>query len=73
MRRTALPENPNLAQMTPQQAVRLLRAKVADMENQVLQAAELYGTPLRPVDELKADIALVAHLLADFIEYSGLR
>jgi hypothetical protein len=48
--------------------VRLLRAKAADLENRVLQATESYGPPLRPVDEAKADIALIATLLADHIE-----
>lgn len=52
---------------TPQQAVRLLTAKAHELEADVASAAETYMS-LRPLDEVKADIALVAQLLADHIE-----
>jgi hypothetical protein len=55
-------------QLDAEHAVRLLRAKTADLEAQVLARVEAYGPPLRPVDELAADIALLAALLADHIE-----
>jgi hypothetical protein len=49
-------------------AVRLLRAKVGELEAQVLAEAEAYGSVHRPVTLLAADIALIADLLADHIE-----
>jgi hypothetical protein len=58
-------------ELTPERAVRLLRAKAGELENRVLQEQQLHGG-LRPVTELAADIALIATLLADFIErYEG--
>jgi len=48
-------------------AVRILRAKAAELEAYVLDASALHGG-MRPIDEAKADIALLATLLADAIE-----
>jgi hypothetical protein len=56
--------------LRPDQAVRLLRAKVGELEGQVKDAVEFHGG-LRPIDEVKADIALIAHLLADLYERVG--
>ena len=58
-------------QLTPERAVRLLKAKSADLENQVRQEATQYQEPgvvLRPVTALAADIAIIAILLAEHIE-----
>jgi hypothetical protein len=53
--------------LTPERAVRLLRAKTGELENYVKQ--EMEG--LRPDTAwLAADIALIATLLADHIERS---
>lgn len=49
-------------------AIRLLRAKAAELEQGVLDRAPLHGGPLRPIDEAHAHIALLASLLADEIE-----
>ena len=54
--------------LTPERAVRLLRAKGAELEQQVL-----YGD-VRGKDDLHslvADVALIAQLLADHIEISN--
>jgi len=53
--------------LTPERAVRLLRAKGAELETQVHQRKSLV---LRDIDLLRADIALIAQLLADHIERS---
>lgn len=53
--------------LTPERAVRVLRAKGGELENRALQEAALQGG-LRPVTELAADIGLIAQLLADYIE-----
>lgn len=49
-------------------AVRLLRAKAGELESAVLGAVERHGEPLRPIEALQADVALIAALLADHIE-----
>jgi hypothetical protein len=53
--------------LTPERAVRLLRAKGAQLEAQVKQHG-LPGDRLDRFDMLAADIALIAQLLADHIE-----
>ena len=55
-------------ELAPERAVRLLRAKVAEIEQRGLDEIEQYGEPLRPVTALALDVALVASLLADEIE-----
>jgi len=52
-------------ELTPERAARLLRAKAHELENTVLR----YG--LSEINELRADIALVAHILADHLEHCG--
>jgi len=54
----------------PERSVRLLRAKAGELEQMVLDAANAStgGAPLRPVDAVRADVALIATLLADHIE-----
>jgi len=52
-------------QLSPERAIRLLRAKAGELEAQVHR----YG--LTEVNELRADIALVATLLADHMEHCG--
>lgn len=54
-------------QLKPDAVVRLLRAKAADIENRILQARK-YSSFIRPIDEVHADVALIAQLLADHIE-----
>lgn len=61
--------------LSPERAVRLLRAKVGELENRVLLIEELREAGSEPVyiaaTEFKfivADIALIAGLLADHIE-----
>ena len=51
-----------------EQAVRLLRAKAAELKAQVLAESGMAEVYLRPVTALAADVALVAQLLADHIE-----
>jgi len=51
--------------LTPERAVRLLRAKGAELENKVLRGL---GPTDIEVRYLAADIALIAQLLADHIE-----
>jgi hypothetical protein len=55
--------------LTPERAVRLLRAKVGELEAKVLAHgyAGIAGG-MSAADELRADIALIAQLLADHIE-----
>lgn len=59
--------------MTPDQAVRILRAKAAELERNVpawidsIPDAE-YGDLCRHMSYISADIALVASILADFME-----
>ena len=60
--------------LSPERAVRLLRAKAGELESYVQQDADLSGG-IMPVSDtaLAADIALIATLLADHIELrSGL-
>ena len=52
-------------QLSPERAVRLLRAKAAELENYVLSQ---HHAALGTVSGLAADIALVAQLLAEHIE-----
>jgi hypothetical protein len=59
-----------MAEIPPERAVRLLRAKAAELEKQVLDEANLHGAVLRPVTALAADIALIASILADYMEHS---
>jgi hypothetical protein len=61
--------------LDPEHAVRLLRAKAGELETLAANELQLLGhdvmsTPLRPraIAYLHADIALIAGLLADFIE-----
>lgn len=55
--------------LTPERAVRLLRAKAGELENIALAGHGYHADrPMRETDELRADIALVASLLADLIE-----
>jgi len=55
--------------LTPERAVRLLRAKGAELENKALVYIEDGVSPwTAEVGLLAADIALVAQLLADHIE-----
>lgn len=51
-----------VGERTPERAVRLLRAKAAELEVIVKLDA------ITPTTDLAADIALIAHLLADHIE-----
>lgn len=53
--------------MTDAQRIRLLRAKGAELEARVLARTQLYGG-MAPIDEVHADVALVAIILADYIE-----
>lgn len=55
-----------MTEMTPEIAVRVLRAKAAELEAAVAMSAEMHQG-LRPIDELKADIALIAQLLSEHI------
>jgi hypothetical protein len=55
------------AHPSPEQAVRLLRAKVNELEQTVLDRWDS-GDPTVP---LAADLALIASLLADHIEGRG--
>ena len=54
--------------LSPERAVRLLRAKAAELEAIVLSHANPPDGFPQSVDFLRADIALVAGLLADHIE-----
>lgn len=53
--------------LTPERAVRLLRAKGAELEAQVIRNTE-NGRPLDDLSAVAADTALIAQLLADHIE-----
>lgn len=53
--------------MTDAQRIRLLRAKGAELEARVLARTQRYGG-MAPIDEVHADVALVAIILADYIE-----
>ena len=55
--------------LSPERAVRLLRAKAGELEAQVLEKTKRNYTLSRE-DFLVADIALIATLLADHIEQS---
>jgi hypothetical protein len=65
----------------PERSVRVLKAKAGELEARVLQDFDSYPDRLsntnahleQRLTELGADIALVCTLLAEFIEYSGLR
>lgn len=62
-----------MTSMTSEQQVRLLRAKAGELENLTLIFKAPSDTVTEPVPwetigQLTADIALVATLLADFIE-----
>jgi hypothetical protein len=72
-------QRPDTTPLQPERAVRLLRAKAAELENRVLLAAQIetdtgiayMGDAYVAATEFKflvADIALVAGLLADHIE-----
>ena len=55
--------------LTPERAVRLLRAKAGELENMagvMLRSDEV--SEMRTIGGLAADIALIAGLLADHIE-----
>ena len=52
--------------LSPQRAVRLLRAKAGELEAMVLQHARTL--PPSQINDLRADLALIAGLLADHIE-----
>ena len=54
--------------LTPERAVRLLRAKAAELESSVRDAGYQEDGLEARVTWLAADIALVAQLLADHIE-----
>jgi hypothetical protein len=54
--------------LSPERAIRLLRAKAHELEVAVSQEALAHGGVQRPVTLLAADIALIATLLADFME-----
>jgi hypothetical protein len=56
----------NDEQLSDERAVRLLRAKAAELENYV--KPRLGGPGTTEVDWLIADVALIADLLADHIE-----
>ena len=60
-----------MTEMPPDQAVRVLRAKAAELENLVKQAdfGKVALTAPRQIVDLMADVALVASFLADFMEY----
>ena len=61
--------------LTPERAVRLLRAKAGELEHRVLIESESLDTPMTTlglnmvVTGLMADIALVAQMLADHMEH----
>ena len=55
-----------LSQDPAEKAVRLLRAKVSEWEAEVRHEANMHG-PLRPIAQVRADLALIAGLLADHI------
>ena len=55
-------------QLSPERAVRLLKAKAGELETLVHNEMALNGPPMRPVTALAADIALIAQLLAEHIE-----
>jgi hypothetical protein len=54
--------------LTPERAVRLLRAKGGELENWVLHNANNATPAATSIWRLTADIALIAQLLADHIE-----
>ena len=66
-------------QLSPERAIRLLRAKASELETQTLLLThpDALRDRLDPADMpnllgyLAADIALVAHLLADHMERCG--
>ena len=51
--------------LTPERAIRLLRAKAGELENGVLRLDHWHYSAY----DAAADIALIAQLLADFMEY----
>jgi hypothetical protein len=54
--------------LTPERAVRLLRAKAGELEAQALAWLNEMPAPDHDHADLMADIALVASILADHIE-----
>jgi len=65
--------------LTPERAVRLLRAKGAELEHRVLVEAETLDEPMTTlgtnmlVNGIMADIALIAQLVADHIESTSIK
>lgn len=57
--------------LSPERAVRLLRAKAAELENRFITVLSEHrgGGINEDVAYLTADVALVATLLADFMDY----
>jgi hypothetical protein len=56
--------------LSPERAVRLLRAKAEEMESRVIRGSlNETGEPLDDLSYAIADIALIATLLADLMEY----
>lgn len=54
--------------MTPERTVRLLRAKVGEMESYVRAVADDPDPTVVAIAAVTADVALIAHLLARHIE-----
>lgn len=54
--------------LTPERAVRLLRARASDLEDRLRGAVEMEVDGLSDLDELAAHVALIARLLADHID-----
>jgi hypothetical protein len=54
--------------LSPERAVRLLRAKAAELENYAAEVLDGQNVPRLSDGYLAADIALIASLLADVIE-----
>lgn len=57
--------------LTPERAVRLLRAKAAELEADVL-AHSTRRHPMTGITYLTADVALIAGLLADHLERTSI-
>ena len=67
-----------MTKLDPERAVRLLRAQADELESAVLaqgpgEAPPRNDEPLTETQQLQADIALIASLLADHIERCELR
>lgn len=56
--------------LSPERAVRLLRAEVGELEAQVRRDYDNHVGLISRVTQLTADVALLAGLLADLIERS---